>query len=95
MVSKSEFCNHAGYARGVNWILSLRIWAPIARVSYSAYLIQFAGLFVGKYISYGAGDSVGLIFGKYLGFCLGGFGVVFLISLGVYLLVEKPVMGLR
>jgi len=89
------FMGVIGHARGLNWILSWRFWTPIARLSYSLYLTQFVGLFIGTVISFNGSSTSTEIF--FLLLVLSGIGiaVTLVLDLIIYLLVEKPCMDLR
>jgi len=78
-------------ARPVARLLSLRLWLPVAQLSYSAYLVHpvvVVGLYLAKKRSGPIGASIISMYARNVVFTL-------IISLILYLFIEKPLMNLR
>ena len=71
------------------------LWHPIATLSYSAYLWQFAGIEAARAIFGDAGIIPYESFAAWLGFAALGTLLTFAFALPSYLLVERPGMSLR
>ena len=82
-------------------VLSWPVWIPFARLSYSAYLLQFTGDdWSGYLIAPPAGDtsedrSVWFAAAATLSFTLLSCAISFGLAFVVYMAIEKPVMNLR
>ena len=86
--------------RWITSFLSLRLWFPIAQLSYSFYLFHLFAIygifdaFVGKNdhaaIATGAFHE-----GKFVVLSASAFAIAMLMSLASYLLVERPLMNVR
>eukprot|EP01112_Ceratiomyxa_fruticulosa_P007349 TRINITY_DN1900_c0_g1_i1.p1 TRINITY_DN1900_c0_g1~~TRINITY_DN1900_c0_g1_i1.p1 ORF type:complete len:435 (-),score=73.21 TRINITY_DN1900_c0_g1_i1:80-1384(-) len=84
-----------GHARGLTKVLCWRVWAPIARLSYSLYLTQFVGLLAGLFITYNGDMIVFTIFLLFFVLCAMGIIITLILDIFIYLLVEKPLMDMR
>ncbi|HRI62739.1 MAG TPA: acyltransferase [Polyangium sp.] len=84
----------AGAARPVAKILSARFWLPIAQLSYSAYLVHPI-VMVGMYLGEKQKGTVGPIGSNIVSMYLRNVVFVLIVSLILYLLIEKPIMNLR
>jgi peptidoglycan/LPS O-acetylase OafA/YrhL len=80
-----------GLSRGVRRVLSLRLWYPVAQLSYSAYLLHPMVLGLG----YGVLASYGLLGAPALLFYVLGPLLSLLAALVLYVVVERPFMNLR
>ena len=77
-------------------VLSWPVWTPVARLSYSVYLLQFFVLTPSyTYFPSNQSDSVGMILGKYFGLCWITIVVTFAMAFFMFVLVEQPFMQLR
>ncbi|KAA0153881.1 hypothetical protein FNF29_02871 [Cafeteria roenbergensis] len=83
-------------ARSLAWCLELKALVPLARVSYSVYLLQFIPMFlVLGFLDVGEHDSVGTLWIKYMVLCALTLLLASLVSVAVYVCVERPCMSLR
>lgn len=87
----------AGRGRCLKVVLGCRLWAPVATLSYSAYLLQYIGMLpIVRMVSPPtAGTSVYVTFATFVGTLLCVYVAVFALALVCYLAVEKPMMNLR
>jgi peptidoglycan/LPS O-acetylase OafA/YrhL len=90
------FGSWPGSARALAWFLEWNLWIPIARVSYSVYLLQFIPMYLLETVlSPETTDSMGWLWAKYMLLLAGTFLISCLLSMVIYLAVEKPCMNLR
>jgi hypothetical protein len=83
-----------GRARWFNGLLSAQIWVPVARLSYSAYLLQFAAGYLVSCVVDGRGlDTVGLAFGNQVAFDALQIALSLVLAVGVWVVAEKPGMN--
>lgn len=88
----------AGHLPHFNTLLAVRMWVPLARLSYSAYLLQFIGILAMKKRSdwvFEPDYSVPLAFLMFLCFYALCLLMVFLTSLVHFMLIEGPSLQLR
>ncbi|KAK3262266.1 hypothetical protein CYMTET_28863 [Cymbomonas tetramitiformis] len=85
-----------GKARLLRWFLSLQILVPVARLSYTAYIIQFSVLDPTAYYMYfKPDDDEATSAGKWARMMSICIPIVFCLSLFINILVEQPLMALR
>lgn len=83
-------------ARSLAWCLELKALVPLARVSYSVYLIQFIPMFIVLgFLDVGDHDSVGTLWIKYMVLCGLTLVLASVVGVAVYVCVERPCMSLR
>jgi hypothetical protein len=80
-------------ARVFNQLLSLQVWVPFARLSYSAYLLQLVGATWAAETVKLDYDSTGKTFGAFLLYGIVQCATVFSMAIGVWLAVEKPAIN--
>ena len=93
----------AGRGGCVTAVLRCRLWAPLATLSYSAYLLQYIPmLLIVKMVPPPSAAStssttsvVYVTFATFLGALLCVYAGVFALALLLFVVVEKPVMNLR
>jgi len=76
-------------------LLRHRIWYPIATLSYSAYLWQFAGIELARSLYTASGVVIYGSFVAWLGFAVLGVLATFVFALPSYMLIERPGMAIR
>jgi peptidoglycan/LPS O-acetylase OafA/YrhL len=85
-----SFCS-AGPGRALGAVLSAPLWYPLAQVSYSVYLVHpIVIVACYRYLL----DPLELSYAAILRDLLVSFALSLLVSLGVYLAIERPIMGL-
>jgi peptidoglycan/LPS O-acetylase OafA/YrhL len=80
----------------LSWVLSLDIWVPFARLSYSAYLLQF--VIIDKLVpvvDLNDNDSSGQALAKWLLLVVASVLGVFGLSAATFLAVEQPCISMR
>ena len=83
-------------ASSLAWFLELPFLVPIARLSYSIYLLQFIPMFLLETVTQLHMDDVeSVVWAKWLALCSMTLVVASLMSAAVYMCAEKPCMNLR
>lgn len=83
-------------ALSLGWFLSLRGWLPLARLSYSVYLLQWMGILGAEWVvGWSKEDSADELWLRFM--AVSGLGLLLAmgIALLIYTLVERPFMLLR
>jgi peptidoglycan/LPS O-acetylase OafA/YrhL len=85
-----------GRAEWLSRLLSLDVWVPFARLSYSAYLLQFVCIdALVPVVGLGDGDSSAAALGKWLVLVVASTAGTFALSAVTFVGIEQPCIALR
>mmetsp|Transcript_60504 Transcript_60504/g.162314 ORF Transcript_60504/g.162314 Transcript_60504/m.162314 type:complete len:197 (-) Transcript_60504:96-686(-) len=87
----------SGQSQFLGGVLSFRMWVPLARLSYSAYLLQFLAIspIQQNWEVFRVGANVNLTVLGWMLFSMVSLASVFAVALVFHLLVEAPCLRLR